>query len=77
MLCGALGWLTFGLTTVVCGIQNTVTVQHSQFFKGASQPHWVSLRGAVYDLTNFLSWHESLDGFKNGLYSKNAIDVRF
>jgi predicted heme/steroid binding protein len=75
-MCAILGWLTFGLTTVVCGPQK-FAIPRASFYKGASQPHWMSIRGSVYDLTDISSWHNSLQGFKTGLYSSSQLDVSF
>ncbi|KAJ3217713.1 Chitin synthase, class 3 [Dinochytrium kinnereticum] len=76
VMCGALGFLTYGFTTVVCG-SNIETFGHD-VVKGYTNnlfPNRFIIHGSLYDLKNFLPWHSNLPGFRNGIYPSAVLNA--
>jgi chitin synthase len=79
---GALGFLTFGFTSVVC-VPNGDAISFTDVsaYNSATYPHRFILHGRLYDLTTFLPWHNNLYGFlvkaypTEGINSATGIDI--
>lgn len=75
MLCGALGFLTFGLQTSICIPDKfTFTSTDVATFGPSNNPHFVVILGAVYDMEPILESHAGLDYFRNRRSETNEIN---